>query len=44
MNTDGCENPIGITLMTLMLLFANNYFSGNTPQGSSANVIFTSSG
>ena len=32
------------TLLALMLLFATNFFAAITPQGSSANVIFTVSG
>lgn len=32
------------SLMALMLLFATNFFAAITPQGSSANVIFTASG
>ncbi|MGI9263975.1 MAG: DASS family sodium-coupled anion symporter [Gammaproteobacteria bacterium] len=32
------------TLIAMMLLFATNFFSVITPQGSSANVIFASSG
>lgn len=32
------------TLLALMLLFATNFFAAITPQGSSANVIFTASG
>jgi DASS family divalent anion:Na+ symporter len=30
--------------MALMLLFATNFFAAITPQGSSANVLFVSSG
>ena len=39
----GIRAGVPAPLMTLMLLFANNFFSAITPQGSSANVIFVGS-
>ncbi len=50
--TDMAANPAGVglaagvprTLLALMLLFATNFFAAITPQGSSANIIFTASG
>jgi divalent anion:Na+ symporter, DASS family len=42
----GAGKSIGIetTSLALMLLFATNYFSAITPQGSSCNILFISSG
>jgi DASS family divalent anion:Na+ symporter len=40
----GIRAGVPAPLMALMLLFANNFFSSITPQGSSANVIFVGSG
>jgi DASS family divalent anion:Na+ symporter len=40
----GVRAGVPAPLMALMLLFANNFFSPITPQGSSANVIFVGSG
>jgi DASS family divalent anion:Na+ symporter len=39
----GVRAGVPAPLMALMLLFANNFFSAITPQGSSANVIFVGS-
>jgi DASS family divalent anion:Na+ symporter len=39
----GVRSGVPAPLMALMLLFANNFFSAITPQGSSANVIFVGS-
>jgi DASS family divalent anion:Na+ symporter len=39
----GIRAGVPAPLMTLMLLFATNFFSAITPQGSSANVIFIGS-
>ncbi len=38
------QSDVPPTLIALMLLFATNFFSVITPQGSSANVIFAGSG
>ena len=38
------QSSVPPTLIALMLLFATNFFSVITPQGSSANVIFAGSG
>ena len=38
------ELDVPIGLMAPMLLFATNFFSVITPQGSSANVLFAGSG
>jgi DASS family divalent anion:Na+ symporter len=38
------QSGVPPTLIALMLLFATNFFSVITPQGSSANVIFAGSG
>ena len=41
----GLSQPeVPVSLMAMMLLLANNFFSVITPQGSSANVIFVGSG
>ena len=40
----GLKAGVPGTLLALMLLFATNFFAAITPQGSSANVIFTASG
>ena len=39
----GVRSGVPAPLMAFMLLFANNFFSTITPQGSSANVIFIGS-
>ncbi len=40
----GVTSGVDPALMALMLLFATNFFAAITPQGSSANVLFVSSG
>jgi DASS family divalent anion:Na+ symporter len=40
----GINSGVDPALMALMLLFATNFFAAITPQGSSANVLFVSSG
>jgi DASS family divalent anion:Na+ symporter len=40
----GIKTGLPAALLAYQLLFANNYFAGLTPQGSSANVLFASSG
>jgi DASS family divalent anion:Na+ symporter len=40
----GITSGVDPALMALMLLFATNFFAAITPQGSSANVLFVSSG
>ncbi len=40
----GIGSGVPATLMALMLLFATNFFSAITPQGSSANVLMVGSG
>jgi len=40
----GISSGVDPALMALMLLFATNFFAAITPQGSSANVLFVSSG
>jgi DASS family divalent anion:Na+ symporter len=40
----GVKLGVNPTVLALQLLFATNYFSGITPQGSSANLLFAGSG
>ena len=40
----GVNTGLPAALLAYQLLFANNYFSGLTPQASSANVLFATSG
>ena len=40
----GVKTGLPAALLAYQLLFANNYFSGLTPQASSANVLFATSG
>jgi divalent anion:Na+ symporter, DASS family len=40
----GVKLGVNPTVLAFQLLFATNYFSGITPQGSSANLLFTGSG
>ena len=35
---------VPVALLAFLLLFATNFFSANTPQGSSANLLFAGSG
>jgi DASS family divalent anion:Na+ symporter len=35
---------VPVALLGFLLLFATNFFSANTPQGSSANLLFAGSG
>ena len=37
-------HPGGAAPLAFLLLFATNFFSANTPQGSSANLLFAGSG
>src|SRR5262249_31269030 len=40
----GAKLGVGIAPLAFLLLFATNFFSANTPQGSSANLLFAGSG
>jgi DASS family divalent anion:Na+ symporter len=40
----GVKLGVPAPLLAFQLLFANNYFSAITPQGSSANLLFAGSG
>ena len=40
----GVRLGVPATLLAFLLLFATNFFSGITPQGSSANLLFAGSG
>jgi DASS family divalent anion:Na+ symporter len=40
----GAKLGVPVTVLAFQLLFATNYFSGITPQGSSANLLFAGSG
>jgi DASS family divalent anion:Na+ symporter len=40
----GAKLGVGVAPLAFLLLFATNFFSANTPQGSSANLLFAGSG
>jgi divalent anion:Na+ symporter, DASS family len=40
----GVKLGVPVALLAFLLLFATNFFSANTPQGSSANLLFSGSG
>jgi divalent anion:Na+ symporter, DASS family len=40
----GVQLGIAVAPLAFLLLFATNFFSANTPQGSSANLLFAGSG
>jgi len=40
----GVKRGIPVAIIAFLLLFATNFFSANTPQGSSANLLFAGSG
>jgi DASS family divalent anion:Na+ symporter len=40
----GVKLGVPVALLAFLLLFATNFFSANTPQGSSANLLFAGSG
>jgi DASS family divalent anion:Na+ symporter len=40
----GAKLSVPVAPLTFLLLFATNFFSANTPQGSSANLLFAGSG
>jgi DASS family divalent anion:Na+ symporter len=40
----GVKLDVPVAVLAFMLLFATNFFSANTPQGSSANLLFAGSG
>ncbi|HEX9185681.1 MAG TPA: DASS family sodium-coupled anion symporter, partial [Vicinamibacteria bacterium] len=40
----GVKLGVPVALLAYLLLFATNFFSANTPQGSSANLLFAGSG
>ena len=40
----GVKLGVPVAPLAFLLLFATNYFSANTPQGSSANLLFAGSG
>jgi DASS family divalent anion:Na+ symporter len=40
----GVRLGVPATILAFLLLFATNFFSGITPQGSSANLLFAGSG
>jgi DASS family divalent anion:Na+ symporter len=40
----GVKLGVPVAVLAFLLLFATNFFSANTPQGSSANLLFAGSG
>lgn len=40
----GAKLGVPVAMLAFLLLFATNFFSANTPQGSSANLLFAGSG
>jgi DASS family divalent anion:Na+ symporter len=40
----GAKLSVPVAPLAFLLLFATNFFSANTPQGSSANLLFAGSG
>ena len=40
----GVKLGVPVAILAFLLLFATNFFSANTPQGSSANLLFAGSG
>jgi DASS family divalent anion:Na+ symporter len=40
----GVRLEVPVAVLAFLLLFATNFFSANTPQGSSANLLFAASG
>ena len=40
----GMKLGVPVAILAFLLLFATNFFSANTPQGSSANLLFAGSG
>jgi DASS family divalent anion:Na+ symporter len=40
----GVKLGVPVATLAFLLLFATNFFSANTPQGSSANLLFAGSG